>query len=238
MRCLTSAEPAPKLAPASRISASASPNHSGRKPDVDEPGAGDLRSLDCIRDRPLVPARFSATSRGGLPAAGARAERDIRRVVAVLVLRGPLQLDLRVLRGRSARLRAGAGTQPATVSRGAKWPARALSSASVPTAIIDVAHLERDIRARRRVERPVPPPEGDHKGPVSRRSLSSRIVLPAHPDVGVSSNSSSLDPRPSSVVTLSRNAATCGRSTSFAIVLPAVANGCVTRSAPARSSLR
>ena len=72
--------------------------------------------------------------------------------------------------------------------------------------------------------------------PVSCRTRMSRIVLPACRQVRCTSISAMCRSGPVAVVTASRKAVTCGRSTRFAIVRPAVVYGSTTRSAPASIS--
>ena len=72
--------------------------------------------------------------------------------------------------------------------------------------------------------------------PVSWRTRSSRIVLPACGHGRRDLDLRELEVAAGAVVTTSRNAATCGLSTRFAIVRPALAYGGTTRSAPASRS--
>ena len=92
-----------------------------------------------VRSTAPIPAGFAGELVRQLPwrpSGGRRsAERDIRRVVAVLVLGRPLELDWRACELAQLEPRAGEPRQPATVSRGAKWPSSAASSSTVPTAM-------------------------------------------------------------------------------------------------------
>ena len=72
--------------------------------------------------------------------------------------------------------------------------------------------------------------------PVSWRTRSSRIVRPAAGHVSCTSICAMWRSGPAAVVTVSRNAVTCGRSTRFAICGPAAVYGMTTRSAPASCS--
>ena len=74
--------------------------------------------------------------------------------------------------------------------------------------------------------------------PVVLRMRRSRIELPARSDSRVTTISSKRMSGPPCEETISRKAATCGLSASFAISVPAEEYGWTTRSAPARVSFR
>ena len=199
-----------------------------------KPGPGDLGALDLgQRRRPSrrAPRRARAA---GAACRGARAERDVRRVVAVRRVARALELDLLAGQLADRRREAIDGVRRQRPSRGANSSSSARSSGSVPIAIRTSPASNRRSGlgvVSKRAVRACAARRSRRRSSLPDPQVADRAARPAR-ESGRTSISSKRRSGPACDETISRNAATCGFSASFAISVPALEYGCTTRSAP------